>query len=117
MAEADDDVVHDQGVATGAEDEPVAHACVNPSAMLTPYRWPQWAGRDERVTGHDLAEGARRHPGQRRLEGVAGKNIRLLAGLPLIAHSIRAAALMTPVTRCVISTDDPSIAGWRSPRG
>ncbi len=43
-------------------------------------------------------------------KGLPGKNIRLLAGLPLIAHSIRAAALMTTVTRCVISTDDPSIA-------
>ena len=38
--QADDDVVHDSGVATGTEDEPVTHACVTPSAMGTPYRWP-----------------------------------------------------------------------------
>jgi CMP-N,N'-diacetyllegionaminic acid synthase len=39
-----------------------------------------------------------------------GKNIRPLAGLPLIAHSIKAAAMMPAVTRCVVSTDSQQIA-------
>lgn len=43
-------------------------------------------------------------------KGLPGKNVRPLAGLPLIAHSLRAAAAMRTVTRCVVSTDDPEIA-------
>ena len=43
-------------------------------------------------------------------KGLSGKNIRPLAGLPLIAHSIRAAALTDAVTRCVVSTDSEQIA-------
>ena len=43
-------------------------------------------------------------------KGLPGKNSRLLAGLPLVAHSLRAAAAMRTVTRCVVSTDDPEIA-------
>jgi CMP-N,N'-diacetyllegionaminic acid synthase len=42
--------------------------------------------------------------------GLPGKNIRPLAGLPLVAHSIRAAALTPEVTRCVVSTDSEEIA-------
>ena len=43
-------------------------------------------------------------------KGLPGKNTRPLAGLPLIAHSIRAAALTDAVTRCVVSTDSEQIA-------
>lgn len=43
-------------------------------------------------------------------KGLPGKNVRSLAGLPLIAHSLRAAAAMRTVTRCIVSTDDPEIA-------
>jgi len=43
-------------------------------------------------------------------KGLPGKNIRPLAGLPLVAHSIRAAAMMSFVTRCVVSTDSEEIA-------
>lgn len=43
-------------------------------------------------------------------KGLPGKNIRPLAGLPLIAHSIRAAALTPEVTRCIVSTDSAEIA-------
>lgn len=43
-------------------------------------------------------------------KGLPGKNVRLLAGLPLVVHSLRAAATMRTVTRCVVSTDDPEIA-------
>lgn len=43
-------------------------------------------------------------------KGLPGKNVRPLAGLPLVAHSLRAAAAMRTVTRCVVSTDDPEIA-------
>jgi YrbI family 3-deoxy-D-manno-octulosonate 8-phosphate phosphatase len=38
------------------------------------------------------------------------KNIRLLAGRPLIAHSIEAALASATVDRVVVSTDDPEIA-------
>lgn len=42
--------------------------------------------------------------------GLPGKNIRPLAGLPLIAHSIRLARLCPDITRCIVSTDSPAIA-------
>ncbi len=42
--------------------------------------------------------------------GLPGKNVRPLAGLPLIAHSLRAASAMRTMTRCIVSTDDPHIA-------
>lgn len=43
-------------------------------------------------------------------KGLPGKNIRLLAGLPLIAHSIRLAALCPDIDRCIVSTDSQEIA-------
>jgi len=43
-------------------------------------------------------------------KGLPGKNVRPLAGLPLIGHSLRAAAMMRSVTRCVVSTDSVAIA-------
>lgn len=43
-------------------------------------------------------------------KGLPGKNIRPLAGLPLVAHSLGAARMMRTMTRCVVSTDDPAIA-------
>lgn len=43
-------------------------------------------------------------------KGLPGKNIRPLAGVPLLVHSLRAAALVTGVTRCVVSTDSEEIA-------
>jgi CMP-N,N'-diacetyllegionaminic acid synthase len=43
-------------------------------------------------------------------KGLPGKNVRPLAGLPLVAHSLRAAAAMRTVTRCIVSTDDPEVA-------
>jgi len=43
--------------------------------------------------------------------GLPGKNIRSLAGLPLIVHSIRLAALCPEITRSIVSTDSPEIAG------
>lgn len=43
-------------------------------------------------------------------KGLPGKNIRPLFGLPLIAHSIKAAALTPQITRCIVSTDADEIA-------
>lgn len=43
-------------------------------------------------------------------KGLAGKNIRPLAGLPLIAHSIALAKLCPQITRLVVSTDAEDIA-------
>jgi N-acylneuraminate cytidylyltransferase len=43
-------------------------------------------------------------------KGLPGKNIRPLAGLPLIGHSLRAAELVPSVTRCVVSTESELIA-------
>lgn len=43
-------------------------------------------------------------------KSIPHKNIRLLAGYPLIAYSIAAARAATLVTRVVVSTDDPEIA-------
>ena len=43
-------------------------------------------------------------------KGLPGKNLRVLAGLPLLGHSLRAAAMVPSVTRCIVSTDSPDIA-------
>jgi CMP-N-acetylneuraminic acid synthetase len=43
-------------------------------------------------------------------KGLPGKNIRPLAGLPLIEHSIRLAALCPEIDRTVVSTDSQEIA-------
>ena len=43
-------------------------------------------------------------------KGIPGKNIRLLAGIPLIAHTIKAAQQVSAITRIVVSTDDEKIA-------
>ena len=43
-------------------------------------------------------------------KGVPGKNIRPLAGLPLIGHSIRLAKLCPEIAKCIVSTDSEEIA-------
>lgn len=43
-------------------------------------------------------------------KGLPGKNIRLLDGKPLIAHTIEAALASKKITKIIISTDDESIA-------
>lgn len=43
-------------------------------------------------------------------KSIPHKNIRLLAGFPLIAYSIAAARAATLVKRVIVSTDDPDIA-------
>ena len=43
-------------------------------------------------------------------KGIPGKNLRLLAGKPLIAHTIEHAQQACSVSRVVVSTDDPEIA-------
>lgn len=43
-------------------------------------------------------------------KGLPGKNIRRLAGLPLLGHSLRCAGLSVGVTRTIVSTDDEAIA-------
>ena len=42
-------------------------------------------------------------------KGLPGKNIRPLAGLPLIAHSLHLAKLCPEIARCIVSTDDVTI--------
>lgn len=43
-------------------------------------------------------------------KGLPGKNLRLLAGKPLIAHTIEAARRCALIDRVLVSTDDPAIA-------
>jgi CMP-N,N'-diacetyllegionaminic acid synthase len=43
-------------------------------------------------------------------QGLPGKNIRPLAGLPLIAHTLRFAALCPEIDHCIVSTDSDEIA-------
>lgn len=43
-------------------------------------------------------------------KGIPGKNLKLLAGKPLIAWTIEAALAANCVTRTIVSTDDPAIA-------
>src|SRR5580704_14416569 len=42
--------------------------------------------------------------------GLPNKNIATLAGLPLIAHSIRLSQLCAEITSCIVSTDSNEIA-------
>ncbi|WP_028642248.1 acylneuraminate cytidylyltransferase family protein [Nocardioides sp. URHA0020] len=42
--------------------------------------------------------------------GLPGKNLRELAGVPLVGHSIAAARAVPAVRRTLVSTDDPEIA-------
>ena len=42
-------------------------------------------------------------------KGIPRKNVRLVAGRPLLAHSIKAALGTPAITRLVVSTDDPEI--------
>jgi N-acylneuraminate cytidylyltransferase len=43
-------------------------------------------------------------------KGLPGKNIVSFAGLPLIAHSLRMAAMCPDIGRCIVSTDSEEIA-------
>lgn len=43
-------------------------------------------------------------------KGITGKNLRTLAGLPLIEHSLRLAALCPEIDRTIVSTDSDEIA-------
>ena len=43
-------------------------------------------------------------------KGLPGKNIRPLAGLPLIAHSLALARACSRISRTIVSTDSPEIA-------
>jgi len=43
-------------------------------------------------------------------KGLPDKNLRMLAGLPLIAHSIRFAQICPEIGRCIVSTDSDEIA-------
>jgi CMP-N,N'-diacetyllegionaminic acid synthase len=43
-------------------------------------------------------------------KGLPGKNIRPLAGLPLLVHSLRCAQLVKRLSACVVSTDSEEIA-------
>lgn len=49
-------------------------------------------------------------PARRGSKGLPGKNIRPLAGVPLIGHSIAAARLVPELTRTIVTTDDDEIA-------
>ncbi|NNE84492.1 MAG: acylneuraminate cytidylyltransferase family protein, partial [Alphaproteobacteria bacterium] len=42
-------------------------------------------------------------------KGVPGKNLRLLAGVPLIVHTLRSALECPAVERVIVSTDDDEI--------
>jgi CMP-N-acetylneuraminic acid synthetase len=50
-------------------------------------------------------------------KGLPGKNIRPLAGLPLIAWTIRAAQGARSIDRIVVTTDDPAIAAVAQAHG
>ena len=76
--------------------------------MTGPTRKPAPATPAE--PGHDSPRVLAVIPARGGSKGLPGKNVRELAGLPLICHSIKAAALCPGITRCIVSTDDPEIA-------
>ena len=50
-------------------------------------------------------------------KGIPRKNLRLLGGIPLVAHTVRQAGQATSVSRVVVSTDDSEIAAAASEAG
>jgi len=44
-------------------------------------------------------------------KGLPGKNIRPLAGIPLIGHTIQFAKMCPQIDRCIVSTDSNEVAG------
>ena len=56
-------------------------------------------------------------PARRGSKGLPLKNLRLLDGVPLIVHSIRAARAASLVTTVVVSTEDDEIAGIAEAHG
>jgi CMP-N-acetylneuraminic acid synthetase len=56
-------------------------------------------------------------PARRGSKGLPLKNLRMLGGLPLIAHSIRAARAATLVDAVVVSTEDDEIAAVAAAHG
>ena len=56
-------------------------------------------------------------PARRGSKGLPLKNLRLLAGVPLIVHSIRAALAATRLDAVVVSTEDDEIAAVASANG
>jgi CMP-N-acetylneuraminic acid synthetase len=56
-------------------------------------------------------------PARRGSKGLPLKNLRLLDGVPLIVHSIRAALAASGVTTVVVSTEDEEIAGIAEAHG
>jgi N-acylneuraminate cytidylyltransferase len=61
------------------------------------------------INGHRSVEVIGVIPARGGSKGVPGKNIRLLAGVPLIAYTIRAALECSLITDVVVTTDDPEI--------
>jgi N-acylneuraminate cytidylyltransferase len=43
-------------------------------------------------------------------KGLPGKNVKPLAGIPLIAHTVKMAAMCPEIDRCIVSTDSQEIA-------
>ena len=50
-------------------------------------------------------------------KGIPRKNVRSLAGKPLITHTIESARLSKSITRIIVSTDDPEIAAVSEQHG
>lgn len=121
---------------SGAKDDPVRHAVTDRSAMHEPYRsGGAWTRPHDVPRGAPPRPAPICHAGHVPLEldtrtvkvplmsrtrvlavvptwwlRVCPARTSTLAGLPLVAHSLHAAALMRTVTRCIVSTDDPGIA-------
>lgn len=61
------------------------------------------------VVTHDRSRVLAVIPARRGSRGLPGKHLRMLGGLPLIAHTIRAALAATRIDHVLVSTDDPAI--------
>src|SRR6476619_50952 len=65
-------------------------------------------GRTMQARGNGLAVGI--IPARGGSKRIPRKNLKPLGGLPLVAHSIRAALAATELDRVIVSTDDEEIA-------
>ena len=86
---------------------PLTRAILTRGCARSTRRWP---GSISRRRFSAMSETLAVVPARGGSKGLPGKNIRSLAGLPLIEHSLRLASLCPEIARTVVSTDSDEIA-------
>src|SRR4051812_2576910 len=88
---------------------------VSLTCMGEAEQWRQWRDKSMLLNPRSSLSNAEPRccaiiPARGGSKGIVGKNLRVLGGRPLIAHTLLAARAAQRVERIVVSTDDPGIA-------